>query len=99
MDTRKLWRNGDFIIVNAGSPKETALLAESWGLAPENTAGHTDHGGQHGDENLNEMTVAELREHAKAHGIQIPATSTTKAAILEVIGSAEAAKSGAAPTA
>ena len=39
MDTRKLWRKEDFIIVNAGSPKEAALLAEGWGLAPKGVGG------------------------------------------------------------
>ena len=68
-----------------------------WALAPEQ-AEAADSSGQ-GEKSLEEMTVAELREHAREQGIPIPATSTTKAAILEVIGSAEAAKSRAAPTA
>ena len=52
-----------------------------------------------GEKGLGEMTVAELREHAKERGIQIPATATNKAAILEVIDKAEAAKSETAPSA
>ena len=96
MDTRKLWRKEDFIIVNAGSPKEAALLAEGWGLAPKGVGRGMDPNGEKG---LGEMTVAELREHAKERGIQIPATATNKAAILEVIDKAEAAKSETAPSA
>lgn len=30
MKTVKLWRNGNFIIVNAGSDKEKALRKEGW---------------------------------------------------------------------
>jgi hypothetical protein len=34
---------------------------------------------------LESMTVAEMREYAKAHTIQIPATATTKAEIVAIL--------------
>lgn len=45
-----------------------------------------------GGKALEHMTVAELREHAGARGIPIPASATAKAAILESIRVAGAGK-------
>ena len=47
--------------------------------APENSAGNSIDG----------MTVAEMREYAKEHGIPIPATATTKAEIAELLKAKE----------
>ena len=40
------------------------------------------------------MTLAELRDHAKAHGIAIPATITAKADVLAHVLAASGARAG-----
>ena len=43
---------------------------------------------------LDLMTLAELRDHAKAHGIAIPATITAKADVLAHVLAASGARAG-----
>lgn len=43
---------------------------------------------------LDQMTLAELRDHAKAHGIAIPATITAKADVLAHVLAASGARAG-----
>ena len=43
---------------------------------------------------LDQMTLAELRDHAKAHGIAIPATITAKADVLAHVLAASGARVG-----
>ena len=54
------------------------------------------------NKSLDRMTLAELREHAKAHGIAIPATITAKADVLAHVlasGNASAADGTVQPQA
>lgn len=55
------------------------LSGEREMTAPENSAGNFIDG----------MTVAEMREYAKEHGIPIQATATTKAEIAELLKAKE----------
>lgn len=41
------------------------------------------------ENSIDNMTVAEMREYAKEHGIPIPATATTKAEIAELLKAKE----------
>lgn len=45
-----------------------------------------------GEKTLEQMTLAELRDHAKAHGIAIPATITAKADVLAHVLAASGAR-------
>ncbi len=47
-----------------------------------------------GEKTLEQMTLAELRDHAKAHGIAIPATITAKADVLAHVLAASGARAG-----
>lgn len=54
--------------------------ASGWVEAAQGTEGNTMP-----DADLSRMTVSELREYAKEHNVQIPATVTLKAEIISIL--------------